>query len=126
MFEHHEGAVNVFPENEAPWPMNPDSFNPYAPPTTPSPSTHSADRWRRGGQVAVRAVAVIAGFSLVADPLILPGVETALIQTLGGYVLARGVGLMFLAAGFLPWPGDRLKAVRTTLTDQDGPPAEEL
>lgn len=106
--------------------MTSEPFNPYAPPTTPSPSRLSAPWWRRGGEVALRAVAVVAGFSLVADPLNFPGVETALIQTMGGYVLARGVGLALLAAGFLPWPGDRGKIAQAALRDGGGPSAEEL
>ena len=106
--------------------MLPDTFNPYAPPTTPEPTARSGARWRRGGEMALRAGAVVAGFSLVADPLVFPGVETILVQALGGYILARGVGLLLLAAGFLPWPGTRRAARRAALSGQGGPPAEEL
>ena len=106
--------------------MNPEPFNPYAPPAASPPPTRSADGWQRGGEMAVRAVAVVAGVSLVADPLIFPGVETPLVQMLGGHVLARGIGLALLAAGFLPWPGDRRQDPRTALIRQGDANSEEL
>lgn len=106
--------------------MKPEPFNPYAPPAPPAPSTHSAARRRIGGEVAVRVVAVIAGFSLVADPLVLPGIATPLGQALGGHVFARGIGLILLAVGFVPWPGQRHDADGPASTREARSSPEEL
>jgi len=84
--------------------MPAEPFDPFAPPRAASARVRAPGRGRgRWWEGVIRAVAVIVGFSLVADPTSMPGIETVLGQAIGGYVLARGVGLVLLAVGFLPW-----------------------
>ena len=94
--------------------MSPEPFNPYAPPRS-GPATHDpVSRQRIWVAVLARVLAVVGGFSLVADPTSLPGVETVAGRLVGGYVFARGVGLALLALGFLPWHGRRRPPLRTS------------
>ncbi len=85
--------------------MPAEPFDPFAPPRAAGArvGTLGRGRGRWWWEGVGRAVAVIVGFSLVADPTSMPGIETVLGQAIGGYVLARGVGLVLLASGFLPW-----------------------
>ncbi len=91
--------------------MSPEPFNPYAPPQAVDRAIGSrGPRWR-WGEFGFRAFAVVAGFSLVADPTSAPGVDSAMARAVGGIILARGVGLALLALAFLPWrPARRLAA----------------
>ena len=106
--------------------MNSEPFNPYAPPEAPAPLTGLPARRRLWGEMVARALAVIGGFSLVADPTSLPGINTALGQVMGGYVFARGLGLALLALGFLPWPGSRRAGERPDKPAGSGRDVEEL
>ncbi len=83
--------------------MNGQPFDPYAPPRAPRPPRRTGAHRRRWWEVGVRALAVVLGFSLVADPTALPGIETPLGRALGGHVASRTLGVAVLAAGFLPW-----------------------
>ena len=103
--------------------MSAEPFNPYAPPKPDPVIRDRINRRQIWGAVLTRVLAVVAGFSLVADPTSLPGVETVAGRLIGGYVFARGVGLALLALGFLPWPGRRPFSPRTREID---PQPEEL
>ena len=83
--------------------MNGQPFDPYAPPRAIRPARRLGGHRRRWWEVGVRALAVVAGFSLVADPTSLPGVDSPLGRAVGGHVAARTLGVAVLAAGFLPW-----------------------
>ena len=106
--------------------MNSDPFNPYAPPEAPALRAGFSARRRLWGEMVARALAVIGGFSLVADPTSLPGVNTTWGQAVGGYVFARGIGLALLALGFLPWPGSRRAGERPEMPAGSGRDVEEL
>ena len=105
--------------------MTPEPFNPYAPPETTRPRTGGTERWRRWLEGVARAVGVILGFSLVADPTSLPGITSALGQAVGGYVFARGVGLVLLGVAFLPWQWTN-RPNRVVPTRDPGTEIEEL
>lgn len=101
----------------------PDATNPYAPPASGGnrPRARPDGTRRRWAELAARSAAVVAGFSLLADPTALPGVRALALGGVDGAVLARFAGLALMAAAFLPWrPGrDGARAA--------GPPeAEEL
>ena len=103
--------------------MSAEPFNPYAPPQSGPATRDPVSRRGIWASVAARVLAVVGGFSLVADPTSLPGVETVAGRLIGGYVFARGVGLALLALGFLPWPGRRRPPLRTSAIE---PKWEEL
>ena len=102
--------------------MIPDPFNPYAPPAATEAGATPPAHHRRWAEVAARVAAVVVGFSLVADPLAFPGISTALGRALGGHVLARGIGLALLTAGFVPWR----RQSPTRSGDPAGPAGEDL
>ncbi len=83
--------------------MNLEPVNPYAPPEAFDERPGTQGDRRRWGEVLLRAFAVVLGFSLVADPTSMPGIDSAIGRAVGGIVLARGVGLALLALAFLPW-----------------------
>ncbi len=98
--------------------MPPEPFNPYAPPESSRPRQSPPRHGRRWGEMAARASAVVAGFSLIADPTALPFL---------GHVFARGVGLAFLGLGFLPWRRRiRAGSGRAAATSLAPDPVEEL
>lgn len=79
--------------------------NPYAPPESGDRPRPDSGR-RRSADLAARSAAVVAGFSLLADPAALPGVAAVALGKVDGVVLARFAGLALMAAAFLPWrPG---------------------
>jgi len=80
-----------------------EPYNPYAPPEATEPRPASGGHRRLWVEVFVRAMAVVLGFSLVADPTSMPGVDSAPVRAVGGHVFARGIGLISLALAFVPW-----------------------
>ena len=90
--------------------MPAEPLNPYAAPELTDDPSGSKGLRRRWGQVLVRIFAVVAGFSLLADPSSVPGVEWFAEGAVGGAILARLIGLAFIASAFLPWRVTRAAA----------------
>lgn len=103
-----------------------EPFNPYAPPQATDPRPASGGRRRIWVEVFVRALAVVLGFSLVADPTSMPGVHSFLVLAVGGLVFARGVGLISLVLAFVPWRIPRRAVTDDAEDDRSEGKVEEL